>query len=847
MTCPSCRDDLAIADLRAGRFRVACPRCAAGLILTVPDDPTGPIGVAVETAPAPAPTPAPDPGPAPVAEPAVAAIRSGWVGRYRVVGPDEGRAWGFGPVVDLRVVRDRWRTDPRFVAAWTLEALAAAEVRHPNLAVPFEIVVAGDRLGAVGPMADRATLADPTTRSGYGRQERVAAVLHAARGLRAAHEQGVYARDLDLGSIRVLGDGLIRLAGVGVNLTPARAAPPVVAPIPLAEPGAAASAPPPPIPAPSRPEVQADLAGLGRILATLVAGASGDRAVPPGLSTLIRRLTGTGDDAAEIDPRERFPDAGAAVRALEGELGVGGPLQPSEAEVEAFEAAVAEFQGAPLAPLRRWAGIGSAGLLGLIVVGLGLLGRIIPAVGWLVFGGLIAGALAGFRVTAARDRVGGRLGPILDVLGRRDLVTLGVAGLLALATLAATHFLTTGLLVLTFAVGLAATGHFGLDRPLAASRHESLARLRRLVAGWRLLGVDEEAIQRYVTTASGRGWEEVFAALFGLGAVTPARSRWGTSLAGGRLPRFAPVRGWLLARVDRLVAGRRDERTRESLAPILERDLEARGTQILTARRRSKRAAEAVVAVLGQFRRADDGTVGLPLAGALRKAVAHPEEFLASPEIADHAEPAAWRPIAESLVVACFGPRARFLLGLASLAASFVWMEQNALVSYEEGKTALLTAAVERDHAHALDQAKRIGQKFVAGVARVVDAPGGGRDHPAGADRARACRAPQRLRPRHVGVDPACLQLRRGNPDHPGGSGGRAGAAHPAPLCALGPPARRRGAGGDGHRRRRARAGDGVDPPGGVIPSREISGRWVETTRADPSGSPRLPSGPWRC
>ena len=100
-----------------------------------------------------------------------------------------------------------------------------------------------------------------------------------------------------------------------------------------------------------------------------------------------------------------------------------------------------------------------------------------------------------------------------------------------------------------------------------------------------------------------------------------------------------------------------------------------------------------------------------------------PEDFLASPEIADDAAPSAWRATLAATSAAAFGSRVRFLLGAASLAAAFTWMEQNALVSYEEGKQAVLTATVEGDRAHALDQARRIGARFVAGVARVADAP----------------------------------------------------------------------------------------------------------------------------
>ncbi len=236
-------------------------------------------------------------------------------------------------------------------------------------------------------------------------------------------------------------------------------------------------------------------------------------------------------------------------------------------------------------------------------------------------------------------------------------------------------------------------------------------------------GLRRGAIRRYIAAAGGQPWEEVFAAIFGLDAVAPARLAWGAGLAGGRRPRFAPLRAWLLGAWDDAIARRGDDRARALLGPILERDFEARGMHVLTARRKAKRAAEAVVAVLGQFRRAADGSVGLPLAGALRKAADHPDDFLASPAIAEDAEPPAWRASLVAAALAAGGPRVRFILGVAALAAAFSWMEQNTLVSYEEGKQALLTATIEGDRAHALDQARRIGAKFVAGVDRVVNAP----------------------------------------------------------------------------------------------------------------------------
>ena len=715
--CPSCRNAVSLRDLRPGRFRIACPECGVGLFLTVPDDPTGVIRAVAEVKAAPIQAPPADD------RSAEDLIQSGRLGRYQVVAPGRGRAWGIGPAVALSVVRDRWVTDPRFLAGWVLEAIAATGLRYPNLAGPFGVDVVGNRVFAEAAIGRGVPLSDPSRGRGtLDRQGRVAAVLHAARGLRLAHEQGVYHRDLGLDSIRVDPDGLITLAGLGVNFTP-RSDPAPVPPVALSEPGASV------VPAPDGPldsDVPNDVAGLGRVLATLLAGATGDRAVPPGLAALVRRMTGGGgaEGLVEIDPVERFRDLGAVVRALEAELGVAGPLMPTEAEAAVFEGTIAEYQGAPLGPLRRWAGLGTGVVISLVALGMLAMGRVVPALGWMSFGGLFAAGLAGLHGWNARERIKERIGPVLAVVGRHELTAIGVAGLIGLATLFLTHLLMTGLIVVALAVGLAAAFHFGFDRPVDRSRDEALARLRGLVVGWRRLGTDESAIRRYVAAAGGTAWEEVFGALFGFDAIEPARSQWGADLAGKRRPRFAPVRGWLLGRFDAWVARRGAERTRSLLEPILERDLEARGLHVLTARRKAKRASQAVVGVLGQFRRAPDGSVGLPLASALRRAVDSPEDFLASPEIAEAATaPSRVWSLLATTYEAVLGPWVRFVLGAAALAGSVVWMERNELISYDQAKTAAYTGAIEGDRVGAIAQAKDMSRKFAEGLTRVVNAP----------------------------------------------------------------------------------------------------------------------------
>ena len=714
MICPVCAQTTTITDVRAGRFRVGCPRCDAPLILTVLIEPEVVVSTEVE----------PKGDVAAKSAPALTATSgrvqrdggAGWLGRYRLRGGwDAIRAgvglrgsWlGVGPLVGVVMVRDRWATDAPFLARWTSEALAATQLRHPNLLSPFALEVAGDRVFAVGALDDSTPLSD-LSRKGtpFDRSARVAAILQAARGLRRAHEQGVFHRDLSPAAIRVDAEGQVTVTGVGVGvgLVPTATETAPATSISLAE---------SPVTSPSIiPDTQNDILGLGEVLSNLVAGASGDRAVPPGLAGMIRRM-GVRAESSSGANAEQFRDMGAVIRALEVELGVVGPWTPPEPDREAFDLAILDYGAAPLAPIRRWVGPGALTLWGLIVLAQVVSGRVGSALGWLVFGGLVAIALAGFRGFAARDQHQARIAAVLSVLSRLDLFALGLGGFLTVLVLVVLHGFALWIFAVAAAIGLAASEFFGLDRPLEQSRAEARARLKALIRGWRHSGVDESAIRRFVAGAGGKGWEEVFSALFGPDSVPPARAIWGLDLAGHPRPRFAVVRSWLMARVDAVILGRTFDRTRALLEPIFERDLEARGMQILTARRKAKRAAEAVVAVASQYRRSPDESVGLPLVEAFRQAVDHPEKFLLSPEIAETDGFAGGWSRAQVYFETLFGRRVRFLIGVAALVGGLIWMEANSLVSFAQLERLLQNVALEWDWPRASFQAREIGQRFV--------------------------------------------------------------------------------------------------------------------------------------
>jgi eukaryotic-like serine/threonine-protein kinase len=746
--CPDCQSEIAIRAPRAGRFRSKCPKCSALFAVLVPEEEgASPVVASLGAAPVVAPAePEPDPDetvtqeiprnlaammpqkPAPVeetvderldpageAEPPFQPPRS--LGGYRVgrrlgpirVGASFGaRRTSTGREVALAVVRPRWTAEARFVARFAREAFAAGHLDHPNLIPPVDLGVDRGFAFVASEALDGEPLANPRAREGFDRTARVSAILHAARALRQAHEQGIYHRDLSLDRIRVDEAGLIGLADMGVGLTPETPEPSAVAPIPLA--GS------PPVVAPEPPSaafVREDIAALGRALHSLIGGSQGDRALTPGLAGVTRRMLGEGPDAG-------YPDLGAVVRALEAELGVAGAFLPRDDESSAFEGCARAFETAPLADLRPKVALGSAAVLGLFAALMLLAGRPMPALGALGFGAIVAASTVALRGYFGRDPLFDRARELLLGGTRGDLLTVTASVALLVAALAASSLLGFWIFLGLLAAGLAAARYHALDRPVEQARAEPIARATALIRGLRRLGVDEDSIRRFACRQGGARWEEFFEALFGYEALRSARARWGPDAGGRRRPRFAPWRDPIIDAIDARLEARRDDRLRVLFQALEERNLEARGINLLTARRKSRRIAEAIVAFGRESRRLGDAPLGAPLMDALNRVALRPDDYLTTAESEEQVGPPIWREALDAVIRVLFGARTRFLLGVVFLAGFLLWMHQNALISAEEIQKATVNATADREKAVA--DAQEIGRKIAAGVQGVADA-----------------------------------------------------------------------------------------------------------------------------
>jgi hypothetical protein len=593
------------------------------------------------------------------------------------------RPLGGGPPVALRHLRADWSDRPAFAASWARCLLGASLVEHPNLAPLRDMGESGTTLHAAWDLVPGPTLGEILAAA--DRETALVALLQAARGLAALHDAGLWHGGIGPGAARGTIDDGVRLVDGGWPRDPDE--PDDLGPVPLrrreaADERAVREA----ADAADAARRRADLDAFGKLLRG-AKGIAGDRP----LTELADRLAA--DPAAGPQPTAR-----EVVVALESALGrTGGAFRPHPSEVDALREAATLHRDGPAARTWRMAVGIAAGVLALLIA------LAILAQAWLVAIGLAAfGAL-----TAAACLVAGAIGqpdPILDrvralAVGARtaDLLAGAAVALLAVVVLGVIGAIRPLVVLALAAVALATLYRLEPHRRRREEERGPVEMVRSLVAGLRRQGVDEAAIRQFVrrdaTTA-------LFEAAFG----TPPAGR----PDGGPAPAEPPVdravrllREGIVRALDRRLRRRRDGRLRELFVALEGRRQTAGGVNLLTARRRSWRVADALLAACGDLRAAmREGAI--PAIGpALRAAAMAPEAVLIEHEATAAERRAIWGPLAAMLL----GPRARFLVGSALLAGCVLWMHQNGMLPGARLRELAEQAAQVRD----LEAARRVG------------------------------------------------------------------------------------------------------------------------------------------
>ncbi len=147
-------------------------------------------------------------------------------GRYDVIRP---LGWGgmaevyltvdrqLGREVAVKVIRERYAEDERFVARFRREARAAASLSHPNVVAVHDVGVHEGSPFIVMEYVPGRTLAELLRDNGPMQPGRAAEVGEAvARALGAAHAAGIVHRDVKPGNVMLTADGRIKVLDFGI-------------------------------------------------------------------------------------------------------------------------------------------------------------------------------------------------------------------------------------------------------------------------------------------------------------------------------------------------------------------------------------------------------------------------------------------------------------------------------------------------------------------------------------------------------------------------------------------------------------------------------------------------------
>jgi serine/threonine-protein kinase len=122
-----------------------------------------------------------------------------------------------GREVAVKVIRDRFAEDERFVSRFRREARAAAALTHPNVVAVHDVGVHEGSPFIVMEYVPGRTLAELVQNTGPMPPDRVAEIGEAvSRALGAAHAAGIVHRDVKPGNVMLTADGRVKVLDFGI-------------------------------------------------------------------------------------------------------------------------------------------------------------------------------------------------------------------------------------------------------------------------------------------------------------------------------------------------------------------------------------------------------------------------------------------------------------------------------------------------------------------------------------------------------------------------------------------------------------------------------------------------------
>ncbi|HEV3144581.1 MAG TPA: protein kinase [Gemmataceae bacterium] len=644
--------------------------------------------------------------------------------------------------VALKVMSPQWGDDAGFVARFTREAYAAAQLSHHNIVQIYDFGAYRDLHYFSMEFVEGKSLGDMIKKEGkMDVEQAVGYTLQAARGLKFAHDRGMIHRDVKPDNLLLNAQGIVKVADLGLVKTPGAVDEPSAPETPKADDpakkprsklaesaatnvtraglamGTPAYMSPEQAKDAAHVDQRADVYSLGCTLYAMITGKppfsgksvfelfskhASEPIVPPDvvIKRVPKEISAIVQKMVAKKPEERFQDMDEVVKALEQWLGIRSESKDqslSEEQVSQLEDCVRKFNDSKIAQLRAGARIAIFGgsialalillLFGFLKFGLGALFLAVEApISYFLVSGFFSGNVLflKFREAAFESRWKERLQLIVGLL-------------LFVVILYAVGMLWVWLAITLLAVGLAFGLYFGLDRPLESSRRPALDEAEDLFKKLRLRGMGEEELRQFVCKYAGNQWEEFYEALFGYEEKQKARDWWVRGEKGQARKKFAAWREPLINWLETRLKARHEAREKAKLQQVEAKRLEAEGLDRAAAQQKAEREAQRLVQHAAEFREEDKKRVAEP-AAKLRKP--KPIARVLLQEIEPEEVPAERASPVEMLggiINLVLGSFVRFLLGAALLAGFLFWMYQNGLIekaqevkSVEDGRQILL-------------------------------------------------------------------------------------------------------------------------------------------------------------
>ncbi|MGL6075560.1 MAG: protein kinase domain-containing protein [Fimbriiglobus sp.] len=538
--------------------------------------------------------------------------------------------------VALKVMHANWAKDPVFLARFTREAYAAAQLNHHNVVQIYDIgadqginffsmeFVEGKSLGDV---LKKATKFDPNVAVGY--------IIQAARGLKYAHDRGMVHRDIKPDNLMLNVEGIIKVADLGLVKTSGMTARDDQAPagagpegsmvrgnsklqsvsVDVTNVGTAMGSPSYMAPEQCRDastvDPRADIYSLGCTLFAMLAGRTpfqGKTAVevitkhlseaPPTLDSLDKsipkELSSIVGKALAKEPSERYQTMEDFISALRDwqETSKLGPPRPTEEQITLFENLTSQLTDYSLAKLSTMLAV----LLPIIalVAGIAIL-FIKPVVGGALVLTAVSGVLTGI---VASGVVSGSFlfGKLREwAFGARitDWLTVALAVVLFLVGLYFSGLIVGGIIGLVLGVVLGCGFAFGIARTVANKREQSRNDFNAVLKRLRLAGMDEDAVRDFVVVTAGDDWEQVYETIYGYPAKLAKRAD--LAEKGESKPKFAGWRDGLIAKLEGIIESRKQAKAQKHIQKLEQKRLVAEGMSEAEARSQSQDAAEELV------------------------------------------------------------------------------------------------------------------------------------------------------------------------------------------------------------------------------------------------------------